>query len=133
MDLSHIVADAYLDRTVADVVAAPLTALRGVTPEAAEQLRAAFAIESVGALGGHILFRFAQAMTVMGGVKNDAVHSDWGNRPLREALHQPPTVVNYLTPEQARALESSLGITTLKEMGSHPVFLRAQALLALVE
>jgi hypothetical protein len=133
MDLSHVVADDYHDRSLGELVTAPLTALRGMTPDAAERLRDAFKIESVGALGKHILFRFAQAMVIMGGVKNDAVHSDWGDRPLRDALDQPPTVITYLTAEQASALESALGITTLKEMGTHPLFLRAQALLTLSE
>ncbi len=38
MDLSHIVAEEYRDRSLREVVAAPLTALRGVTPEAADRL-----------------------------------------------------------------------------------------------
>ena len=133
MSLSRVIADDYRDRPIGELLSAPLTALRGLSPEAAERLGGAFKVESVGALGRHVLFRFAQAMVVMGGVKNDAVHSDWGGLPLRDALDQPPTVIKYLTAEQASALEFALGITTLKEMGTHPLFLRAQALLALAE
>ncbi|GIW08655.1 MAG: hypothetical protein KatS3mg060_3460 [Dehalococcoidia bacterium] len=131
MDLSHVIADEYREQAIGQLVAAPLTALRGVTPEAAERLREAFKIDTVGALGRNILFRFAEAMAVMGSVKNDAVHPDWGEEPLRDVLDRPPTVVKYVTPEQASALESSLGITTLREMGTNPIFLRAQALLVL--
>ncbi|MFN8534241.1 MAG: hypothetical protein U0556_11930 [Dehalococcoidia bacterium] len=131
MDLSHVLAADYRGKALEDVLDSPVTALAGATPEAAESLRAQFKIEPVEGLGKNVLFRFAAAMVVMGGVKNDALHSDWGDQPLRDALGQPPTTIKYITADQGSALATGLGITTLKEMGSHPLFQRAQALLAL--
>lgn len=127
MTLDHALTSSYRDATVQDVLQAPLTALNGVSAESAEALQLAFKIDTVQSLGKNILFRFAQAMAVMGSVKNDAVHSDWGGRPLRDVLDEPPTIVKYISEDQAGALKSALGINTIKEMGTAPAFLAAQA------
>jgi len=64
-DLSTYLDKAYEDRTLAEVLAAPLSALAGVTDSDAEHLQAAFNIKTVADLGNNKYFAAAQAMLAL--------------------------------------------------------------------
>lgn len=61
-DLSKYLDKAYEDKTLAEVLAAPVSALAGVTDSDAEHLQAAFNIKTVADLGKNKYFAAAQAM-----------------------------------------------------------------------
>jgi hypothetical protein len=61
-DLSKYLDKAYESSTLAEILAAPVSALAGVTEEDAEALRKAFRIRTVGDLGKNKYFLAAQAM-----------------------------------------------------------------------
>jgi hypothetical protein len=132
MDLKHVLASGYVDSDVRSILGAPVTALSDVSEEAATALKSAFKIETVESLGKNALFRFAQAMLVMGGLKNDAVHSDWSGKLLRDALDEAPSVVPYITADSSAALKGA-GISTIRDMGGYLPFRQAQGLIALGE
>lgn len=132
MKLSHVLTDDYSGGDIRSILAAPVTALSGVSADSAAALKTAFKIETVESLGKNALFRFAQAMLVMGGLKNDAVHSDWSGKLLRDALDEAPSVVPYISADAASALAGA-GITTIREMGAYLPFRQAQGLIALAE
>lgn len=61
-DLSKYLDAAYENSTVQEILAAPVSALTGVTEEDADALRKAFRIRTVGDLGKNRYFLVAQAM-----------------------------------------------------------------------
>lgn len=65
-DLSAHLDAAYEDRSLAQVLAAPVSALAGVTDSDAEHLRAAFTIKTVADLGRNTYVAAAQAMVALG-------------------------------------------------------------------
>jgi len=64
-DLSKYLDKTYEDKTLAEVLAAPLSALAGVTDSDAEHLQAAFNIKTVADLGSNKYFAAAQAMLAL--------------------------------------------------------------------
>jgi hypothetical protein len=61
-DLSKYLDKAYESKDLSDILAAPVTALAGVTEDDAEALKRAFRIRTVGDLGKNKYFLAAQAM-----------------------------------------------------------------------
>ena len=61
-DLSKYLDKAYESSSLTEILAAPVTALAGVTEDDAESLRKAFRIKTVGDLGKNKYFTAAQAM-----------------------------------------------------------------------
>ena len=64
-DLSKYLDKAYEDKTLAEVLAAPVSALAGVTDSDAEHLQAAFNIKTVADLGKNKYFAAAHAMLAL--------------------------------------------------------------------
>ena len=62
VDLSKYLDKAYESSSLDELLAAPVTALAGVTDDDAEALRRAFRIRTVGDLGKNKYFLAAQAM-----------------------------------------------------------------------
>ena len=61
-DLSKYLDQAYESSTLEEILAAPVSALAGVTEEDAELLKRAFRIRTVADLGKNKYFHIAQAM-----------------------------------------------------------------------
>ena len=61
-DLSKYLDKAYESKSLTEILAAPVSALAGVTDDDAELLRKAFRIKTVGDLGKNKHFLAAQAM-----------------------------------------------------------------------
>jgi hypothetical protein len=61
-DLSKYLDKAYESSTLEEILAAPVSALAGVTEDDAEDLKRAFRIRTVGDLGKNKYFLVAQAM-----------------------------------------------------------------------
>ncbi len=61
-DLSKYLDKAYESKSLDEILAAPVSALAGVTEEDAEHLKRAFRIKTVGDLGKNKYFLVAQAM-----------------------------------------------------------------------
>ena len=61
-DLSKYLDKAYENSSLQEILAAPVSALAGVTEEDAEDLKRAFRIKTVGDLGKNKYFLAAQAM-----------------------------------------------------------------------
>ena len=64
-DLSKYLDRAYEDKTLEEVLAAPVSALAGVTDSDGEHLQAAFGIKTVADLGKNKHFAAAQAMLAL--------------------------------------------------------------------
>ncbi|KXK62098.1 hypothetical protein AWW66_10145 [Micromonospora rosaria] len=66
-DLTKLVDKAYQDKTLAELVDAPVAALAGVSDGDAKLLKEAFNITTVGDLGRNPYFRTAQALVALSG------------------------------------------------------------------
>jgi hypothetical protein len=66
-DLAKYLDKAYEDATLEEVLAAPVSALAGVTDDDAEALRRAFRIRTVADLGRNKYFTVAHALAQLGG------------------------------------------------------------------
>jgi hypothetical protein len=64
-DLTKLVDKAYQDKTLAELVDAPVSALAGVSNGDAKLLKDAFGITTVGDLGRNPYFRTAQALVAL--------------------------------------------------------------------
>ncbi len=68
-DLTKLVDKAYQDKTLTEVVDAPVSALAGVSDGDAKLLKDAFNITTVGDLGRNPYFRTANALVALTGAK----------------------------------------------------------------
>jgi hypothetical protein len=66
-DLTKLVDKAYQDKTLDELVDAPVSALAGVSEKDAKLLKEAFQIVTVGDLGNNPYFRTAQALVTLAG------------------------------------------------------------------
>ncbi|GGM10938.1 MULTISPECIES: hypothetical protein [Micromonospora] len=66
-DLTKLVDKAYQDKTLAELVDAPVAALAGVSEGDAKLLKQAFNITTVGDLGRNPYFRTAEALVALTG------------------------------------------------------------------
>lgn len=66
-DLTKLVDKAYQDKTLAELVDAPVAALAGVSDGDAKLLKDAFGIITVGDLGRNPYFRTANALVALNG------------------------------------------------------------------
>jgi hypothetical protein len=64
-DLAKVLDKAYENKTLAEIVAAPVAALAGVTDNDAKLLSEAFGIKTVGDLGRNKHFRAAAALAAV--------------------------------------------------------------------
>ena len=64
-DLSVVLDEAYEEMTLTEVLAAPVSALAGVSAADADLLKATFNIETVGDLGRNRYLRAAHALAVL--------------------------------------------------------------------
>lgn len=62
VDLSRYLDEAYRSSSIEEILAAPVSALAGVTDDDAEALRRAFRIRNIGDLGRNKYFATAQAL-----------------------------------------------------------------------
>ena len=67
-DLSRFLDREWEDKSLSEVLKAPVSALQGVSEGDADALRSAFNIKTVGDLGKNKFFRAAQALTLLGEV-----------------------------------------------------------------
>jgi len=65
-DLAQLLDKEWEDRSLAEILKAPVSALQGVSEGDADLLRQAFNIKTVGDLGKNKYFQAAQALTVLG-------------------------------------------------------------------
>ncbi|MFI9642790.1 hypothetical protein ACIG87_22470 [Micromonospora sp. NPDC051925] len=68
-DLTKLVDKAYQDKTLTEIVDAPVAALAGVSDGDAKLLKEAFGITTVGDLGRNPYFRTANALVALTGTK----------------------------------------------------------------
>ncbi|WP_018254542.1 hypothetical protein [Salinispora mooreana] len=68
-DLGKLVDKAYQDKTLTEIVDAPVSALSGVSDGDAKLLKEAFNITTVGDLGRNPYFRTANALVALIGAK----------------------------------------------------------------
>lgn len=65
-DLSQFLDRQWEDKSLSEILDAPVSALQGVSEDDAEALRAAFNVKTVRDLGRNKFFRAAQALTLLG-------------------------------------------------------------------
>ena len=69
VDLNKLVDKAYADNSLGDLVAAPVSALKGVSDGDAKLLKEAFNITTVGDLGSNKYFTAAAALVALNNAK----------------------------------------------------------------
>lgn len=65
-DLSQFLDREWENKSLSEILKAPVSALQGVSDGDAEALRSAFNVRTVGDLGKNKFFRAAQALTLLG-------------------------------------------------------------------
>jgi hypothetical protein len=65
-DLSQFLDREWEDKSLTEILKAPVSALQGVSEADAEALRSAFNVKTVGDLGKNKFFRAAQALALLG-------------------------------------------------------------------
>ncbi len=65
-DLAQLLDKEWEDKSLSEILQAPVSALQGVSEATADALRQALNVKTVGDLGKNKYFRAAQALTVLG-------------------------------------------------------------------
>lgn len=125
-----------------EVLSEPVTALLGVSPEAAGAL-AQINIESVFDLAASATFRAAALAAGVDGAGNngaapakiehlplDLVDKDQAKRPLQELAAQPVAVLRAIGDTAGDALKAALSLSTVRDLGLWPPYHAARVILS---
>jgi hypothetical protein len=121
--IEHAVADEYRGRSPAQLLEAPVTALKGIADCAAQRLEAEFAIRTVRDLAVHKHAGWARAMVQLASTGLAA----------RAIAASPVHEVRDISERQTRLLAEEFGIETVNDLGTHGHFNAAWAIWVLAE
>ena len=122
---------AYEDKSIEELVAAPVSAISGVSESDAEDLRKAFGIDSVDDLAANKYVTFAQGISCLsewsGQIEDEVFKSDL----YKNLAKKPVSAISGVSEKDAALLKRAFGIDNVKELAENKYVLIAQTTVAL--
>lgn len=142
MNINHAVTKEYHDKTLKEVLDAPIHALLGLGHVAEVEL-AALGLKTVRDLGNWRFFHIASAICALADTEDEgfpaqksrvnireALHMEHESKTLKEVMQLPPSALNMF-PHKADEVLKHLRIQTIKSLGNRKVLKWAAAMVAL--
>ena len=116
---------------------APVAALRGVSAATARKLKSALGMASIRDMATSQIFERADGVVTLADAEGDGSAAT-GKTPrqlssLRQLASGPIADMRGVTPHQARVLEHTLKITTVRDLAGNRFFRLARAIVALAD
>jgi hypothetical protein len=132
-EIHGAVVKAYHGKRPAELAAAPIEALKGLSPANARKLEAAFGLESIRDMAdwkpveqANGIITLADEMAESGDVTASASRGS-----LKELAEAPVNRLEGITPRQARVLRETLHTKTIRDLAGNRFFRLARAIVAL--
>ena len=124
---------AYEDKTILELVEAPVSAISGVSEADAEDLKKAFNIETVEDLASNDYVLLAQAIALFSDASGAVLDKKFESKDFAELADKPASAISGVSEGDGALLKKSLGIDTIRELADNKYVLVAQATVTLAE
>ena len=142
--LQDAVASDYQGRSAKQLMDAPVTALKGISSSLGKKLEEEFGISTIREMAANKHAEWARAVVLLAdavaaenhssrvhGASSSAKAETWNELPA--VADSPITEVRDIGESQARLLKEEFGIETVSDLGTHPLFDVARAIVMLAE
>ncbi len=135
MELHNMVVKAYEGFTPAELADAPVAALRGISGANGRKLMSAFGMRSISDMANSNLFERADGVVTLADAEQERPAGGGKAAPgsLQELADGPVHRLDGVTPHQARVLQHTLKIDTVRDLSRNRFFRLARAIVALAE
>ena len=137
LEVHTMVVKAYAGHTPAELADAPVAALRGVSAATARKLKSALGMASIRDMATSQIFERADGVVTLADAEGDGSAATRKTprqlSSLRQLASGPIADMRGVTPHQARVLEHTLKITTVRDLAGNRFFRLARAIVALAD
>jgi len=124
---------AYEDKTIQELVKAPVSAISGVSESDAEDLKKAFGISTVEDLSTNKYVRIAQGVFCFSECSGQILDKAFESREYENLGMKPVSAISGVSEEDAALLKKAFGIDNIKELAVNKYIVIAQTTVALAK
>ena len=122
---------AYEDKTIEELVKAPVSAISGVSESDAVVVEVAFGIKTVEDLATNKYVGFAQGINSLSECSEQILDKTFEKKVYENLAKKPVSAISGISDENAALLKRVFGIDTIKEMAENKYVLIAQTTVAM--
>jgi predicted RecB family nuclease len=122
---------AYEDKSIEELVKAPVSAISGVSESDAADLKRAFGIETVEDLATNKYVRLAQGINCFSECSGQILDKDFESKEYKDLAKKPVSAISGISEEDAALLKRAFGIDNIKELAENKYVAIAQTTVAL--
>jgi hypothetical protein len=122
---------AYEDKTIEELVNAPVASISGVSDSDAQDLKQAFGIKTVKDLATNKYVRLAQGINCFSACSGQVLDKDFEAKEYEDLAMKPASAIAGVSTQDALLLKKAFGIDTVKELAENKYVAIAQATVSL--
>ena len=122
---------AYEDKSIEELVKAPVSAISGVSESDAADLKKAFGIETVEDFATNKYVRLAQGINCFSGCSGQVLDKAFESEEYEDLAKKPASAISGISEEDAALLKKAFGIDNIKELAENKYVAIAQTTVAL--
>ena len=124
---------AYEDKSILELLEAPVVAISGVSESDAADLKKAFNINTVEDLASNEYVLIAQGIELFSDVSGAVLDKEFESKEFTELADKPAYAIAGISESEAALLKKAFGIDTIRELAENKYVLVAQATVTLAE
>ena len=122
---------AYEDKSIMDLVKAPVASISGVSGSDAEDLYKAFSIKTVEDLATNQYVILAQGINCFSARSGEILDKEFESKEFEDLAEKPVSAISGLSEGDAELLKKAFGIDTIRELAENKYVKIAQATVTL--
>ena len=122
---------AYEDKSIEELVTAPVSAISGVSESDAADLKKSFGIETVEDLATNGFVRLAQGINCFSECSGQILDKAFESKEYENLAMKPVSAISGISDEDAALLKRAFGIDSIKELAENKYVLIAQTTVAM--
>ena len=122
---------AYEDKSIEELVKAPVSAISGVSESDAEDLKEAFGIQTVEDLATNKYVKLAQGINCFADCSGEILDKAFESEEYEKLAIKPVSAISGISEEDAALLKKAFGIDSIKELAENKYIDIAQTTVAL--
>lgn len=123
---------AYEDKSIEELVKAPVSAISGISESDAVDLKKAFGIETVEDFATNKYVRLAQGINCFSECSGEILDKAFESKEYENLANKPVSAISGISEEDAALLNKAFGIDNIKELAENKYVAIAQTTFALV-
>jgi hypothetical protein len=134
LEVHRMVVKAYDGLSPAELADAPIAALKGISEASARKLKSAFGMRSIRDMAGSKVFERADGVVTLADAEQTGeTHGAGEAVSLPQIAEGPVYQLKGVTPHQARVLQHTLKIASVRDLSSNRFFRLARAIVSLAD